>query len=500
MALRPSLNLDFFGPAPSQPYSCSSDSDSHDISCGTRAGSWCGYWEGNHPEDSPEYHTWRGTILREHSVMPIGLGNDVYRTPTATNNLYPSIPAPQHILPSNHEPGTGTMEPNVVKDHMEETQAQEDSIALLLDAGEDNIIRLKSMIDKERKEYESLGEKLYEMFIIVTQNQQRELVELRKHAYDLQSNAKNVPLDQDWQELQRNLHDLRHKVNEYIELRTLQKLSSGGQTGKLAAIMNSLLGECLNIWNDLDALRQKFEEAKLSGGVNKPHGDDKHATIDWLDLHRYDLPPPCSSAADIVATYNAYSQLQRERISTRRNKVQRLLRDTRQELSLFRKDMEDEERWTTRMEEKLLFPGGDTKVPEVVCPTLSIASAMKQVALNYGAQELGKMAETVHKLESHFDNIDLRRLELGLKPTNPNFLAAGTSQTPTPTRTDITGEGKVVSYTAELESKLKGKHVDEEPQGTHLETMNKQLRDAKITATRNPFPKVDEALSAGASI
>ncbi|KAI0518525.1 hypothetical protein F5B22DRAFT_69057 [Xylaria bambusicola] len=472
-----------------------SNARSYEINGGTFDANWCGHREDNYPEDSPEYHTWQA-MLQEHGVRQVGLENDVHHTPTATYNLYyPALSVSQDIVPSSHEPSISTMEPNVAKDHDEETQAQEDPIALLIKAEEENISWLKSMVDKERKEYEALRAKLFEMFIIVTQNQERELVELRKRICGLQGNGGNVSLNQEWQQLQRNFHDLQHKVDEHTRYKIFQEQSSGGQTGKFAAIMTSLREECLNITDGLVALGQKIHEAKLRDGVRKPHGDDKHTItgmtglrlLDTLDISvRFDLPPPCSSAEGILDTYNEYSQLQRDRIATRKNKVQQLLRDTGRELFSFQRDMEDEERWTTRMIERLLFPGGDTEVPEVVCPMLSKVSKLKQATLNRGAHRFKEIAEIVLEMESHLDNIGLRNLDLTLRPTNPNFSATRANQTSTTARADITGEGTVASYTAGLKSKLKGKQVDEKAQATRLEIINEQLSDENITATWCP--------------
>ncbi|KAI0914601.1 hypothetical protein F4823DRAFT_557948 [Ustulina deusta] len=413
--------------------------------------------------------------------------DDWCRTPSTKDNFYPPSLASRHSAQPSSDPDNDSMKLVVAGEHLKEAQARERYQALCIQAQEKDMSILQSIIDKERDISDSLGAKLFDLFVVTTQTQQHELDKLQKRLLDLQTDAENRLLGQEWRDLQQNLHHLNRKLDGYIKSSTRQMISTGKQTDELTLFMSNLLGEFPKMWNGLETLERDIEEEKLKDAVYKLNDGEpaaERATIDRTnpeDANSANIPTH-PSVTDILDRYYEFSRLQRERMAKRRETLQVLLDKISTELGRFQADLTYEEGRTANMRTRMKFWADDLEASKVKCPaTLMENLEIKQSALKCGSQELEKIAAIIQEVPFYFNMIDIRALGQDHTSTHPESSAMGTKQASgiTQDRAGVTGQREETLYIAELEAKLEEKQANEKAWATHIENLHQREKEAK---------------------
>ncbi|KAH8160711.1 hypothetical protein CIB48_g7528 [Xylaria polymorpha] len=342
-------------------------------------------------------------------------------------------------------------------------------------------------INKQEHLSRSIGGKLSDLFVVVTQNQQYELDKVQRRLLDLQVDAESGCFGQTWRDLQQKLHNLNHKLDGYIRLSTPKAILAGTQTDELTLFLGGLFADLPKMRKELERLGRYIEEEKvIIDGENKLQ-DDKAACeravkdhTRWEDVDSADLSAP-SSMTDILDRYYAFSRLHREMMETRKEKLQELLGKTSIELSRLQADLAYEEGRTDNMRTRAIFWGDGLGESRVECPhTLLENLEMKRFALQCGSQELERIVETVQGLPSRFHIIDIRDAEEykasadSQSAYNPVKGAPGGSSCAV-----IAGQREDTMYIAELEAKLKEKQANEKAWGAHFESLHRRENEAK---------------------
>ncbi|KAI1428416.1 hypothetical protein F5Y12DRAFT_24117 [Xylaria sp. FL1777] len=414
--------------------------------------------------------------------------DDLCRTPSLEDKLHPSSLVSHHSAPPSDDPNGDSMKLFVAGEHLKDAQARERYHTLVMQAQAKDISNLKIIIDKERGLSNSLGAKLLDLFNMTTQNQQYELDKLQKQLLGLQPNAETWRFGQEWQDFQQKLHNLNFKLDGYMKSSPPQKISAGEQTDELTLFMSGLLGELPRMWNGLEKLDRDIEEEKFRDAVEKLQSyesaaerttDDRESREDVSSANT----PTRLSVTNILDRYYEFSRLQRERMATRKEKLQALLDEISTELGRFQADLTYEEGRTSNLRTRMAFWGDDLGASKVKCPaTLMENLKMKQWALKCGSQELEKIANMIQELPSHFHMIDIRALGEDHTSTHPESSATGPEQASgvTQYRAGVPGQQQDTLYIAELEAKLEEKQANEKAWATHFEDLHGREKEAKI--------------------
>ncbi|RWA09459.1 hypothetical protein EKO27_g5628 [Xylaria grammica] len=337
-------------------------------------------------------------------------------TPSVGDTVDPAPLASHHpVSPPSNSPNNDLKRLTTSNEDLKEARAQVlEQYQGLIEAQGERISNLQSIIDNKKDMMNSLEAKLFDSFVVMTQSQQHELDRLQKRLLDLQTDAEEWLLGHEWRGLQQKLHTLNYKLDGYIKSSTLQAISTGEQTDELTLFMNSLLGDLPKMWNGLEKLERDIEEEKVGDTVNKQdsservakHTTDSHTSREDVDSANTPTQP---SVTDVLNRYYEFSRLQRERMITRKEKLQSLLDEVSAELSRLQADLAYEEGRTASMRTRMMFWEDDLGASKVVCPvTLLENLEMKQMALKKGSQELEKIAGIIQELPSHFHMIEIR--------------------------------------------------------------------------------------------
>ncbi|TGJ81333.1 hypothetical protein E0Z10_g7448 [Xylaria hypoxylon] len=402
-------------------------------------------------------------------------------TPSVEGKIYPASPVSSHSAPSpSNDQNSDSMKLAVAGEDLKEARAREQYQALYIEVQEKHISNLQSIIDKQRGISDSLETKLFDSFVVMTRNQQYELDKVQKRLLDLQNDAEEWLLGHEWRNLQQKLHDLNHKLDGYIKSSTPQTISTGEQTDELTLFMNSLLGDLPKMWNGLEKLERDIEEEKDrdAGECGTECTIEDHTSRE--DVNNADMPTH-PSVTDILDRYYVFSRLQRERMITRKEKLQVLLDEFSTELGRLQADLAYEEGRTANMRTRMTFWEDDLGASKVEYPDALLDNLeMKQTALKCGSQELEKIAGIIQELPSHFHMIDIRAPGEDQTSTHPETSTREAKQVSgTRKRAEVAGQREDTLYIAELEAKLKEKQANEKAWAAHLENLHQREMKAR---------------------
>ncbi|KAI0456069.1 hypothetical protein F5B21DRAFT_502818 [Xylaria acuta] len=406
---------------------------------------------------------------------------DWCRTPSTGDEAYSASPAsPGNDLYHN------AIRLAAAEGELENAREWEKAQTSVIAAQEKHIFDLVASIDKERNISKSLGGKLSDLFVMVTQNQQHELDKVQRRLLELQIDAENCCFGRSWRDLQQKLHNLNHKLDEYIKLSTPKAIFAGTQTDELTLFLGSLLGDLPKMRKDLERLGRDIEEEKAIDAENKLQ-DNKAAceltTKEYTrreDVDSADLSAPFS-ATDILDRYYGFSRLHREMMETRKEKLQELLVKISTELSRLQADLAYEEGRTANMRTRMIFWGDGLGESKVECPsTVLVNLEMKQLALMRGSHELEQIVGIIQGLPSRFHIIDIRDPEEYKASTHPESAYNQAKEASGSSGCTVTaGQREDTMYIAELEAKLKEKQANEKAWAAHFESLHRRENEAK---------------------
>ncbi|KAI0966012.1 hypothetical protein F4678DRAFT_451075 [Xylaria arbuscula] len=415
-----------------------------------------------------------------------------------------SSPASPQSVVYNADSNHGSMQLEVSGKHLQETRSQErlssciqrqDSCIQTQDSciqtQERTITYLTRMFDQQREISDTLGAKLYDLFMVMTQSQQCELDKLQKRLLGLQTDAEDLLLGQEWRDLQQKLHDINRKLDSYIKTSTPEAISTGNITDELTLFLSSLLGDIPKVWKGMEALERDIEEERFRDAVSKLGSSEPSIECPTSERENQENTKSISTLArpsvtDILDRYYEFSRLQRERMATRKEKLQALFDNISTELGRLQADLTYEEGRTANMKIRMMFWGDDLEASKVKCPATLIENLeTKQSALNRGSEELEEIAMLVQDLPSSFHMIDIRGLgedqASTSMSTHPESSAMGVKQGSGTTRdrSGVAGQKEDMAYIAELEAKLAEKQANETAWATHFEDLQKREKEAK---------------------
>ncbi|KAI1753091.1 hypothetical protein F4782DRAFT_97466 [Xylaria castorea] len=407
-------------------------------------------------------------------------GDDWCRTPSTENQDYSASP--------DNDPYHNAIRLAEAEGELENAQERERTQTSVIAAQEKHIFDLVISIDKERNISKSLGGKLSDLFVVVTQNQQHELDKVQRRLLDLQIDAENGCFGQTWRDLQQRLHNLNHKLDWYIRLSTPKAIFAGTQTDELTLFLGGLLGDLPKMRKEAERLGRYIEEEKAIDAENKLQ--DHKPTCERVarehtrreDDDSTDLCAPFS-VTGILDRYYGFSGLHREMMETRKEKLQGLLDKTSTELSRLQADLAYEEGRTANIRTRMVFWGDGLGESKAECPSTLLENLeMKQLTLERGSRELKRIVETIHELPSRFHIIDIRGPGEynGSKHPKPAHNQAKEASGGSGCAV-IAGQQEDTIYIAELEAKLKEKQANEKAWAAHFESLYRQENEAKAT-------------------
>ncbi|KAI0876385.1 hypothetical protein GGS24DRAFT_451775 [Hypoxylon argillaceum] len=446
----------------------------------------------------PEHHSRNQTIepLQSSTMsrdpsdwVPIDssdFGDELCRTlSTDYENVCPVSSASSHFVPSpGNDPNSDAMKLAVALVELKVARGNERYNAMEVKVLEREAINLKSDFNKERAMSISLGAKLLDVFIMVTQNQQHELDRVQRRLLDLQDDAENCLLTYEWRNLQEKLHNINRKLDGYIKRTTPQSIASGTQTDELKLFLAVLYADVPKMWKELRQLNRNIEDEKAkdaedkardceAGSENVPSEQSTREDVDSADA--FDQPSE-QSVTDILDRYYEFSRFHRERMVTRQERLQALMKQTSIELNRLRADVTYEEGRTTNMRTRMAFWGDDVSASKVKSSAMLLDNLdMKLSALKCGAEELEDMARIIRTLPLHLHMIDINTPEEGEPTTSKE---ASTSPGPSDSAS-AAGQREDTLYIAELEAKLKEKQANEKAWAAHFEHQRQRENEAK---------------------
>ncbi|RYC65272.1 hypothetical protein CHU98_g920 [Xylaria longipes] len=412
-------------------------------------------------------------------------GDDWCRTPSTEDEVYSASPESYYSTLAN-DPSPNAIWLAEAEAELENAREWERTQTLVIQTQEKRIFDLIISIDKERKVSKSLGGKLSDLFVVVTQNQQRELDKVQRRLLYLQIGAENCCFGQSWRDLQQKLHDLNHKLDGYISLSSPKAILAGTQTDELTLFLGGLLGDLPKMRKEVERLGRDIEESKAIDAENKLQDDKpgcEHATQEHTrrkDTDSADLLAPFS-VADILDRYYGFSRWSREMMERRKEKLQGLINKTSTELSRLQADLAYEQGRTANMITRMKFWGDGLGESKVECPSTVLENlGMKQFALLRGSDELEQIVGDIQALPSRFHIIDIRGPEEYKTSTHPESAY-------NPAREASGGSGCAVTaarredamYIAELEAKLKEKQANEQAWAAHFESLHRRENETK---------------------
>ncbi|KAI1821693.1 hypothetical protein F4861DRAFT_444616 [Xylaria intraflava] len=419
---------------------------------------WVQVYSAN-PEDN-----WYGTPLTK-SETEIGSTTSDRTVSSFVNNAQPS----------------DAIKLAIAEEDLKQMQSRDKDQCLVIKTHENSISALERKVEKERVIAHTLGTKLFDLFVVMTQNQQHELDKFQERLMDLQTDAEHWLLGNEWQHLHQKLHNLNRKLDGYMNASTPQAICAGFQTDELTLFLSSLLSDLPKLWNGLVKLERTVVAEKVRYVEEESQSDEpkpKRAAEEIVSTENVDNADASSqrSVTDILDRYYEFSRRQRERMATRKDKLQALLNRTLTELSRLQADLVYEEGRTANMKTRVAFWAEDPEMCKVKCPAELVENlGKKQSALERGSQEIERITGIIQELPSHFHVIDIRIPEEGAASKHPELIgseAKGVSGTQD--HESVTGRREDALYIAELEAKLRQKQADEKAWATHMEKM--QLR------------------------
>ncbi|TRX90454.1 hypothetical protein FHL15_008623 [Xylaria flabelliformis] len=414
-------------------------------------------------------------------------GDDWCRTPSTDDQVYWASPASCHsAVSTDNDPYYNAIRLAVVECELEDVRERERTQTSEIAAREKRISELILGLDKERNKSELLGGKLCDLFVVVTQNQQYELDKVQRQLMNLQLDAENGFWSQAWRNLQQRLHNLNHKLDRYIGLSSSTEIFAGIQTDELTLFLGSLLGNLPKMREEVERLSGYIEEEKAIDTQDKLQAD-KHAYEHMTREHARQEDDDSAklrapfSMTNILNRYYGFSQLHREMMETRKERLQELLDRTSTELSRLQADLAYEEGRTANMRTRMEFWGYGLEGSKAECPfTLLENLEKKRLMLKHGSQELEGIVKTIHQLPSRFHIIDIRDPEEYHASRDPKLAhneakeSSGNSG-----RAVIAGQREDTMYIAELEAKLAEKQANEKAWAAHFESLHRQENEAK---------------------
>ncbi|KAI0445666.1 hypothetical protein F4803DRAFT_122144 [Xylaria telfairii] len=409
-------------------------------------------------------------------------------TTSTEDQVYSESPASRHsaAVPSS-DPFYNAVRLAEVEAELENARESERAQTSVVRAQEKSMFDLVIRINKEQHLSRSIGGKLSDLFVVVTQNQQYELDKVQRRLLELQVDAESGCFGQTWRDLQQKLHNINHKLDGYIELSTPKAILAGTQTDELTLFLGGLFADLPKMRKELERLSRYIEEEKVTIDVGNVVQDDKDACeravkehTRWEEDDSADLSASCSMT-DILDRYYSFSRLHREMMETRKVKLQELLGKTSIELSRLQADLAYEKGRTANMRTRAIFWGDGLGESRVECPyTLLENLEMKQFALERGSQELEQIVETVQGLPPRFHIIDIVDPEEYKASTNSQSAYNPAKGVPGDSScADITSQREDTMYIAELEEKLKEKQANEKAWGAHFESLHRRENEAK---------------------
>ncbi|KAI1126544.1 hypothetical protein F5Y10DRAFT_210365 [Nemania abortiva] len=439
----------------------------------------------NQPRGSPQYCT----IHDPSDWVPVGSPDsedDICRTPlTDVESVRPTSPASRS--PYSDDPNRDEKKLALAEADLRDSREQGQCQALVIKAQEKYISNLDTIANKERKISQSLGAKLSDLFIMVTQNQQHELDRVQRRLLDLQTDAEDCLLGHEWRDLQEKLHNLNRKLDGYIKLTTPQSISAGTQTDELTLFLSSLLGELPKMSKELRKLKRDIEEEKaryaeddLQSQESAPERVTSETTTreDVDSASATDQP----SVTDILDRYYEFSRIHRERMVMRQQKLQSLLDLISTELGRLQADLAYEEGRTGNMKTRMMFWGDDLDASKVKSPNALMENLeMKLSTLESGSKELEQIAKIVQNLPSHFHMIDIHIPEEEKASTDSETSAVkgANKSLGAQDHASVAGQREDTMYIVELEAKLKEKQANEKAWAAHFENLHQRESEAK---------------------
>ncbi|KAJ2994098.1 hypothetical protein NUW58_g1641 [Xylaria curta] len=421
------------------------------------------------------------------SVHSPGSGDDWHRTPS-TEEIHRASPAPHHHSTPSPRNATrsNSISLNATPEKYWAEKQEREREQTLIETQERQISDLSLIIDHERDISSSLGSKLSDLFIVMTQNQQHELDKVQGRLMSLQTDAENCLLGCEWRALQQKLHNLNRKLDKYIENSTPEAIAAGTQTDELTLFLSGLLGGIPQMWKELAKLKHAIDDEKARDAEDRLESDEpmpEGATSESSEGEDIDSAGASAqlSVTDILDRYYEFSRLHREGMAARKERLQDLLDQTSTEISRLQADLSYEEGRTANMVTRMMFWGNDLDVSKVKDPATLIKNLeLKRSNLKRGSKELENVAKIIQTLPSHFYMIDIR------SPGENH--ASMSSESVTNQVKDASGTqghfgaaGKLedMLYITELEAKLKEKQANEKAWAAHFESLHQQELEAK---------------------
>ncbi|KAI3320585.1 hypothetical protein HD806DRAFT_505579 [Xylariaceae sp. AK1471] len=413
---------------------------------------------------------------------------DWCRTPSTEEEDHSTSPTSAYSAQSPKDnPRSDSIKLSIIEEDLRQALAREQEQSLVIKTQGEVINTLEIAHDDERCRANLLGAKLFDLFAVVTQNQQYELDKLQKRFLELQADAEHCLLSSEWDDLQRLLHYLNNKLDGYLIRSTHRTISTGEQTDELTLFLSNMAVEIQRIWNRLEKLacniKEKMarkSEQELQGGelvLDRP-ADEQTSRADELGAEGF----ANLSVTSVLNRYYDFSRIQRERFVARGEKLQALLNKTSTELGRLQSDLVYEKGRTANIKTRMMFWADDLEVSKVKCATKLMENLKaKELALQRGWEELERVADIMQKLPSYFHVIDIRTPEEGRLASAHPIYPITEAQKVSKTR-DCAGAASQVGdklYIAELEAKLREKQADEKAWAAHLENLHQREKETK---------------------
>ncbi|KAI1159569.1 hypothetical protein F5B18DRAFT_636329 [Nemania serpens] len=355
------------------------------------------------------------TIIDEPSdriASPSSDSEDELWSITATDdNSHPTTSSYSTLSPIN-DPNSKAMKLAMVERGLREAREQKQFRDSLIEVQERQIDELRSAIDKERAVSASLATKLFDLFILMTQNQQHEIDKVQMWLLELQVDAENFLLGHEWRDLQEKLHNINRNLDEYMKLNTRQSIVAGAHKGELTLFLGGLIRDLAKMRKGLERLDQDIIAEKVRDVVSSPQDcepaprpgtdeDTNRKDVDHADVSGY------ASLTDITDRYYEFSRLYRKRTEGRKEKLQALFNLILTELGQLQGDIAFEEERTTNMKTRMQLWRDDRGVSKDKSLDRLIENLkIKLAALQYESRELEQIADIIQKMPSHV--IDIR--------------------------------------------------------------------------------------------
>ncbi|KAI0107008.1 hypothetical protein GGR51DRAFT_517075 [Nemania sp. FL0031] len=401
----------------------------------------------------------------------------------------PSSPPPPSPPPSSHDPNRDDMRHFLAEEELRVLREEEQCQAVIIKAQEKYISNLDIIMDKEREISQVLGAKLYDLFVVVTQDKQQELDRMQRRLLDSQVDAESYLLSHEWRDLQEKLHNLNDKFDVYIKLTTPQSISAGTQTDELTLFLGTLFGDLSKMWMDLRKLKRDIDEAKAKDSEAMPEGDEcaLGRTADQNTKHEDAGSANASdqtSITNILNHYYEFSRFFRVRMAYRQAKLQKLLDLTSTELGRLQADLAYEEGRTANMITRMMFWEDNLDESKIKSPAGLIEKLdRKRLSLQCGSKELQRIAHIMGTLPLHFNMIDIHPLEeeasMDLEAVISKEVIKSPSAAAAKKCTSVENQREDKSYITELEAMLKVMQADEEALASHLKSLHLRARETK---------------------